>query len=83
MERLLQYLDDCDDLYGACGLVWESMRRVFLRGLAAALLLAVAAAGVALALALPLIALATSTLLFVVLLYRSVTVPSARWHHAA
>jgi hypothetical protein len=83
MECLLQYLDDCDDLYGALGLVWEAMRRALLRTLAVLMLLAVAAAAVMLALAHPLVALATSTMLFVVLLYRSITVPSARWHHAA
>ena len=41
--------------------------------------IAVAAAGISLALAHPPIALATSTMLFVILLYRSVTVPSPRW----
>lgn len=83
MERFLQCLDDCDDLYGAVGLVWEATRRALLRVLAAVLVIAVGAAAVALALAQPLVALATSTLLFVTLLYRSVTVPSARWHHVS
>ena len=83
MECLLQYLDDCDDLYGAFGLLWETLRSMLLRALAALMLVVVAAAAVALALAHPLVALATSTMLFAVLLYRSVTVPSARWHHAA
>lgn len=83
MEILLQYLDDCDDLYGVLGLVWESLRRTLLRVLATAMLVSVAAAAVALALAQPMVALATSTLLFVVLLYRSITVPSTRWPHAA
>jgi type III secretory pathway component EscS len=83
MERLLQYLDDCDDLFGAFGLLWEPLRRALLRVFATSLLIVVAAAAVGLALLQPLLALATSTLLFVVLLYRSVTVPSARWHRAA
>ena len=31
MERFLQYLDDLDDLYGAIGLVWETLRRTLLK----------------------------------------------------
>jgi hypothetical protein len=75
MERLLQYLDDLDDLYGAVGLVWERLRRALLNLVYAILVTAVAAAAVALALLHPPIALATSTMLFVILLYRSVTSP--------
>jgi hypothetical protein len=73
MECLLQYLDDLDDLYGAFGLVWEKLRQVLIRLLATALLLAVASLAIWLALLHPPIALATSTVLFVILLYRSVT----------
>ena len=83
MEFLLQYLDDLDDLYGAFGLVWEKMRRNLLKLVSFLMVLAVAASGIALALAHPPIALATSTVLFVVLLYRSVTSPSSRWAHTA
>ena len=83
MECLLQYLDDLDDLYGAVGLVWEKMRRTLLKLASFAMILAVAAGGVLLALAHPPIALATSTLLFVTLLYRSVTRTSADWTHAS
>ena len=75
MECLLQYLDDLDDLYGAFGLVWEKLRKVLIRLLATSLLLAVAGAATGLALLHPPIALATSTVLFVILLYRSVTSP--------
>ena len=83
MEFLLQYLDDLDDLYGAVGLVWEKMRRNLLKLVSFSMVLAVAGGGIALALAHPPIALATSTVLFVVLLYRSVTSPSSRWAHTA
>ncbi len=79
MECFLQYLDDLDDLYGAFGLVWEKLRRALLKLTSLLMVLAVAAGGISLALAHPPIALATSTMLFVILLYRSVTVPSPRW----
>jgi hypothetical protein len=83
MEILLQYIDDLDDLYGAFGLVWERLRRVLLKMVSLAMLMAVAAGGVWLALAHPPIAMATSIMLFVVLLYRSVTVPSEKWARAS
>jgi hypothetical protein len=83
MEFLLQYLDDLDDLYGAFGLVWERLRRTVIILGSLAMLLAVAAAGIWLALAHPPIAMATSTMLFVILLYRSVTVPSGKWAQAS
>jgi hypothetical protein len=79
MECFLQYLDNLDDLYGMFGLVWEKLRRVLLKLVSLAMVLTVAAGGIALALAHPPIALATSTMLFVTLLYRTVTVPSPRW----
>ena len=78
MECLLQYLDDLDDFYGAFGLVWESLRRALIRLLATAMLAGVAAAAIWLALSHPPLALATSTVLFVVLLYRSVTSPALK-----
>ncbi len=83
MEFLLQYLDDLDDLYGAFGLVWERLRRTIILLATLAMLSAVAAAGIWLALAHPPIAMATSTMLFVILLYRSVTVPSGKWAQAS
>lgn len=82
MECLLQYLDDLDDLYGTFGLVWEKLRRITLKLISLAMVMAVAACGISLALAHPPIALATSTALFVTLLYRSVTAPSGSWTHA-
>ncbi|HKJ20928.1 MAG TPA: hypothetical protein VJ993_09725 [Woeseiaceae bacterium] len=83
MEFLLQYLDDLDDLYGAFGLVWERLRRALLRLLSIAMISTVAVAAIGLALFHPPIALATSTMLFVILLYRSVTVPSKKWASVA
>lgn len=75
MECLLQYLDDLDDLFGIVGLVWERLRRAMLRLLAVFMATVVAGSGMWLALLHPPIALATSTVLFVVLLYRTVTAP--------
>jgi ABC-type transport system involved in cytochrome bd biosynthesis fused ATPase/permease subunit len=83
MEFLLQYLDDLDDLYGVFGLVWERLRRALLRLLSIAMISTVAVAAIGLALFHPPIALATSTMLFVILLYRSVTVPSKKWASVA
>ena len=79
MEFLLQYLDDLDDLYGSFGLVWERLRRAIIKTASLGMVLAVAAGGIGLALLHPPIAMATSTMLFVILLYRSVTVPSGKW----
>lgn len=79
MECFLQYLDDIDDMVGALGLFYENIRRILI-GLCAALFAAGAiASGVWLALFHPPLALATCMLLFVTLLYRSVTSP-ARGH---
>ena len=82
MECFLQYLDDLDDLYGAVGLVWEHLRRTLLKLVSLAMLLGVAASGVLLALVHPPVALAISTVLFVTLLYRSVTRNTGKWTHA-
>ncbi len=73
MERLLQYMDDIDDLYGAFGLVYERIRRLLLNLIALFAATLIVAAGVALALVHPPIALATCIVLFVTLLYRSAT----------
>lgn len=83
MEILLQFLDDLDDFCGVFGLVWEKSRRALFKILSLLLILVVAAGGIALALLHPPIALATSTMLFVILLYRSVTVPSPKWVSSA
>ena len=75
MECLLQYLDDLDDLFGVVGLVWERLRRAMLKLLTVIMATIAATAGIWLALLHPPIALATSTVLFVILLYRTVTAP--------
>ena len=73
MERLLQYADDLDDLFGAFALIYEPLRRLFLTAIATFTSAVLAALGVWLALAHPPMALATCSLLFVTLLYRAVT----------
>ena len=78
MERLLQYLDDLDDLYGAFGLVWERMRSAILEFVHASLLAAVAAGATWLALLQPPVAMAIATMLFVILLCRSATAPALK-----
>jgi hypothetical protein len=71
----MQYLDELDDLFGAAGLVGEKLRRGLFKLIAAVSVAAVAGAGIGLALLHPPIALGTSTVLFVILLYRKVTAP--------
>ncbi len=83
MERLLQYLDDLDDLYGMAGLVLERLRRFSYALFSYLLIIIGGVAGMWLAMVHPPIALATSILLFVTLLYRSVTVPGAIWQQSA
>jgi len=81
MERFLQYFDDLDDLYGMVGLVVERLRRFCYAVFSYSLISAGAAAGIWLALVHPPLALATSILLFVTLLYRSVTGPMVASQH--
>lgn len=76
MERLLQYLDDLDDLYGALGLLYERLRVLLHALIALSLVTAVACGAIFLAVLHAPIALATSTLMFVFLLYRAVTIPT-------
>jgi len=76
VERLIQYMDDIDDLVGAFGLVYERFRRLALKLLSLLIGALIVGSGIWLALVHPPIALATSILLFVTLLYRSVTSPS-------
>lgn len=76
MERLIQYLDELDDLIGMIGLVAERIRSLFLALLSCVSIVAVAVPGVWLALVNPPLALASSTILFVTLLYRTVTAPT-------
>ena len=78
MECLLQYLDDLDDLYGAVGLLWENLRQAMMTAFAICALLATAAGAIWLAVLHPPVALATSTILFVILIYRSATTPTLK-----
>ncbi len=78
MECLLQYLDNLDDLWGALGLLWERIRGGLLGLVRLAAVLAASVGGMGLALLHAHIALATSTVLFVVLLYRTVTSPNLK-----
>ena len=79
MERLLQYLDDLDDIYGMVGLILERLRRAAIAVLSFLTLVVGALSGIWLATMHAPIALATSILLFVTLLYRSVTSPTGSW----
>ena len=83
MERLLQYLDDLDDLYGMVGLIIERLRRIAFALFSFLTLAAGGLAGTWLATLHAPIALATSILLFVTLLYRSVTSPPGSWTRTA
>ena len=75
MERMLQYLDDIDDLIGALGLVYERVRRLFLKIVSLLTSLSMIALSALLALESPMLALATGLLLTLMLLYRSVMSP--------
>lgn len=75
MERMLQYLDDIDDLIGAVGLVYERLRSLFLKIVSLLASLSMVALSVVLALESPILALATGLLLSLMLLYRSVISP--------
>lgn len=73
MERLLQYWDDLDDLWGAIGLVGEKIRAALLGILFVFALLILHAGGIFLALRHPPLASATATILVVTLLYQMAT----------
>jgi hypothetical protein len=75
VERILQWLDDLDDLFGAVGLLAERLRRLAITLARLCVLLTVVACGVFAALTEPPLGLAVAILLFVFLLYRSVTRP--------
>ena len=75
LERFLQWLDDLDDLYGAVRLLSERMRRLAWSVAKTFTLLCVGTCGVVAALREPPLGLAVAILLFVFLLYRSVTQP--------
>ena len=73
MERLIQWLDDLDDLVGMIGLAGERFRRAVRSFLMTSFVLSIQIGGVLLALRHPPLALAMAMLLFVSLLYHSVT----------
>jgi hypothetical protein len=73
VERLVQLLDDLDDLVSMLWLLSERIRKVILKLVTTTLLLAVQVGGVLLALSQPPLALAVALLLFVGLLYHAVT----------
>lgn len=75
MERLAQILDDLDDLYFMVGLTGEKIRNVSMALLFSVLAAVLMSGGILLALAHPPIALATAIILFVSLLYHTVTSP--------
>jgi len=69
----MQLLDDVDDLVSTVRLLRERIRNAVIRFLIAILFVGAESAAVVLALAHPPLALATALLLFVSLLYRTVT----------
>jgi hypothetical protein len=73
MERLIQWLDDLDDLVYMVGLVGERFRRGLRSLLMTGFLLTIQIGGVLLALRHPPLAMATAMLLFVSLFYHLVT----------
>ena len=75
MERILQWLDDLDDLLGAVGLLAERLRHAAVTLARLLILFSVALGGVFAGLTEPPLGLAVAILLFVFLLYRSVTQP--------
>lgn len=75
MERLVQLLDDLDDLVYMTRMACERFRKVLLLALVGPLAIALPIAGITLALAHPPLALAVAMLLFVSLFYHIVTSP--------
>jgi hypothetical protein len=73
MERLVQLLDDLDDLVSMLRLLSEPIRSAILKFFTTTFLLAIQVGGILLALSHPPLALAVALLLFVGLLYHSVT----------
>jgi len=75
VERVLQLLDDLDDLIGIVGLASERIRNLLIGIALTCASFLLQAGGIALALSHPPLALASAIILFVTLLYRSVTTP--------
>jgi hypothetical protein len=70
MERIVQYLDDLEDLFYAFALKWERIRRALRFALFVTASVSLQFLGVFLALSVPAMAVATASLLLVGLLYR-------------
>ena len=78
MERLLQYMDDLDDLVGVVGLSIESIRRLAYRLAAMAGSMLALAGGFFLALRHPSAALIVGLLLLIVLAHRALAAEPRR-----
>ncbi len=78
MERLLQYLDDLEDIIYAVPLIAEQLRRATLRILFLLGSICLQVAGVVLALSHPPLALAVVMLLLVGMLFRAAVIPVPR-----
>jgi hypothetical protein len=75
VEKVLQYLDDLDDLVGAFALITEKLRNILWMIFCTSVAAFVAYGAIRLALAEPPLGVAMAVMLFVILLYRSVTRP--------
>jgi len=75
VERLIQYLDEIEDLFYAAPLIAEQLRRAIQRILFLLGSISVQVAGIVLALTHPPLALAVVALLLVGLLFRAVIIP--------
>lgn len=73
MERLLQYLDDIDDLVGALQLFYEPARRLALKLLSLAASVLALSGGFLLTLSYPVVAMGLGLLLLAALVYRAFT----------
>ena len=75
MERIAQLLDDLDDLISMIRLVGERIRKLILALVATCMTVALQVGGILLGMAHPPLAMALAMILFVLLLYNSVTSP--------
>ena len=73
MERIAQLLDDLDDLISMIRLVGERIRKLILALVATCMTVALQVGGILLGMAHPPLAMALAMILFVLLLYNSVT----------
>lgn len=83
MERLVQYLDDLEDLFYATALLMERVRRAIRVGLLLIISFTLQFFGIMLALSQPPLALAVVSLMIVGFLYRSATGGNAERRFAA